>query len=224
MQKSWQFWRDWFMASAAGTFIGFIVLAGAGVMVPALMMGIPPGNLVPRLTHALAFALMGLGVGWLQGYVLQKKLLLNYEWLYATVTGKGVGFFLGKLLADLLVSANPALLQAHYFFAPAVLGLVLGAAQWWVLRSRVHNAIWWIVSNTLVWGFIFGAVLFTYNGRWDALLNTPHLSAAEAQLNYCTCLPLLVGGYMVAQALLGIVMTWLIGHPKPKRSPSQVRA
>lgn len=76
-------------------------------------------------------------------------------WLFFTTLGSILGWMLGWQSSYQV----PGWLST--FALAGVMGLVLGAAQWLVLRSHINGAGWWILATGLGWaaGFPAGAEL-----------------------------------------------------------------
>ncbi len=80
-------------------------------------------------------------------------------WLWWTLATTIAGAIVGAL------EASGFELVATIFFT----GLLIGAAQWLVLRKYIPKAFWWIVISTLGW--TFGLVLLSYYGSlFDPLI------------------------------------------------------
>lgn len=79
-------------------------------------------------------------------------------WLWWTLATTIAGAIVGAL------EASGFQLVATIFFT----GLLIGAAQWLVLRQYILKAFWWIVVSTLGW--TFGLVLVAPNETFDPLI------------------------------------------------------
>lgn len=103
-------------------------------------------------------------VGVAQWLVLRRLLpsLRAKSWIAATVTGAVVAWMLGRIPSALAdwesVSGGvgqPApslsMIVGLSAAAGAALGLILGVAQWFVLREHVRHANLWIAANALAW-------------------------------------------------------------------------
>jgi hypothetical protein len=80
--------------------------------------------------------------------------------------------------------------------AGAVVGAIVGALQWLVLRGRVARAGWWVLASTLAW--MFSTVLGEVAG----------LAAGEDFV--ADLLRVILGA-----ALSGVGMVWLLGQTAP---------
>ena len=160
-----RFWRDWIAANALGELLGLGVAVVIAVGV-AQAHPLPPGEEILIVTAAFLVigAYEGAIVGAAQWLVLRRVLpsLRARQWIVATVAGALIAWTLGRIpsaLADWESvsggAGQPApgastivLLSAA---AGAALGLILGAAQWVVLRGHVRRAGLWIGANALAW-------------------------------------------------------------------------
>ena len=138
-------WRDWVAANAFGEVagLGVAVVIAIGV---AQRHAIPPAAEILLVTAAfLAIgAYEGAIVGAAQWLVLRRVIpsLRAKEWIGATAVGAIVAWTLGRIPSG-LADWSPA--------AGAALGVILGAAQWVVLRGHVKRAGIWIGANALAW-------------------------------------------------------------------------
>ena len=160
-----RFWRDWIAANALGELLGLGVAVVIAVAV-AQTHALPPGEeiLIGTAAFLVIGAYEGAIVGTAQWLVLRRALpsLRARNWIGATVAGAVVAWMLGRIpsaLADWKSvsggvgqtepSASVILLLSAA--AGAALGLILGAAQWVVLRGHVRRAGLWIGANALAW-------------------------------------------------------------------------
>jgi serine/threonine-protein kinase len=133
------FYLQWVLVNVvgliAGTFIGAI----------AQMLVQPFGTIISNLTLAAA---MGLTIGYMQALVLRRQIPISEnQWIWGTTFGVCLSLILsGKNTENSLFWVGP----------------VVGIIQWWILRSVVKQAGWWVLVNTLLgWigGIISGGVL-----------------------------------------------------------------
>jgi len=157
--------RDWIAANALGEVLGLGVAALIAIAV-AHAHTLPPGEEILLVSAAfLAIgAYEGAIVGGAQWLVLRRLLpsLRAREWVGATMAGAVVAWMLGRIPSALAdwesvgggvgqpapSVATIVLLSAA---AGAALGLILGVAQWFVLREHVRRAGLWIAANALAW-------------------------------------------------------------------------
>jgi hypothetical protein len=153
-------WRDWTVANALGELFGLGV-AGVIAIAVAKAHALPPDNELLLVTAAfLAIgAYEGAIIGTAQWLVLHRVLpvLRAKSWITATMIGAIIAWLLGRIPSALAdaggESREPALPMILLLSAAAgaVLGMILGAAQWVVLRNHVRRSGRWIVANALAW-------------------------------------------------------------------------
>ena len=158
-------YRDWIAANALGEVLGLGVAALIAITV-AQSHAVPPAAEIIAVTAAfLAIgAYDGAIVGAAQWLVLRQRLpsLSAKSWIVATVAGAIVAGMLGRIpgaLADWRSVSGDVGLPAPTLWmivglsaaAGVALGVILGAAQWFVLREYVRRAPMWIAANALAW-------------------------------------------------------------------------
>ena len=84
-------------------------------------------------------ALLGLALGAVQGAVLHRRFHLGIVWLVASAVGSALGLEAAIAIAKI---AGPLAYGI-------VLGCVVGGAQWAVLRTRVRQAAWWVLTSAV---------------------------------------------------------------------------
>lgn len=89
----------------------------------------------------LAFIIIGIVLGILQGFVLQNYLPKNRKWMIAT----SLGWALGALI--ILFGG----LDGMDIIAGLVIGITTGTAQWMVLRRELFWSGWWVVMSIVAW-------------------------------------------------------------------------
>jgi hypothetical protein len=125
---------------------------GIGWMIAFL--GFPPGGLlasvlIGRLDDPLEGIIGGVAAGILIGtaqtLALRRRLPVDPEWVAATAAGLVVGVSLSVALFGSDTSLNATLMRAP------LTGLMIGIAQWLVLRKHVPQAFWWIPTVAVVY-------------------------------------------------------------------------
>ena len=106
-------------------------------------------------------------IGFTQWLVLRRHLSSAWWWIIASLLGWGVmglsSFGVIGWFAPRTMRLFPRLVYG--IVDGATLGLILGMAQWWVLRQYVTQAWGWIFANSLNWsislavGWIIGGIL-----------------------------------------------------------------
>ncbi|WP_218081688.1 hypothetical protein [Anthocerotibacter panamensis] len=128
----WNFWLQWVLAftlgAAVGGAIGYIVGRAVGGVLGA----------------ALAGLVVGVALGGAQTLVLGRYLALGTQWFLATVVGSAVGTIAGGSIDKLVLTQTTDF--AGEVVGRAVLGLVLGLAQGWVVRKQLPGVGWWALG------------------------------------------------------------------------------
>lgn len=154
-------WRNWIAANAVGE------LLGLGVAV-AITVGVARAHALPPAAEILvvtaAFLVIGVYEGAIVGaaqWLVLRRVLPSVgakQWVVATVVGAVIAWMLGRIpnaLADWngVGTAEPGMPMILFFGAAmgAALGLILGGAQWLVLRDHVRRAGIWVGANALAW-------------------------------------------------------------------------
>jgi serine/threonine-protein kinase len=138
--------------------------------------------------------LTGLAVGLILGVVqwatlMQRTHRIGVEWLLATMVAWTAGWLVGWPIAWRFFGGlgfGPA-----FAGIGAIVGFMVGAAQWLILRRLVYRAGWWILVTCVAWSIAL-AVSYTYGG--------------------------LAGGFLtgiLAAAITGGVLVWLFLKPRP---------
>ncbi len=89
----------------------------------------------------LAFIIIGIAIGVLQGFVLQGYLSKFWKWIIAT----SLGWVLGSSV--ILVGG----FNSMDLIAALLIGITTGTAQWLVLRKELLWSVWWIVISVVAW-------------------------------------------------------------------------
>jgi hypothetical protein len=171
-------WLAWTLATLVGYTLGILAVLNWVVILtyadrPAWLIGLAGG------------AVLGGVMGIAQWLVLRRHLPINAWWVLASIVGGALGLALGMPLAEALALPAvettargaatvaipwPVVLQAGV--TGAVVGFVLGGAQWLLLRHDLASTSWWIVVSGLGWmvGVGVGAALLPIVGLLGALL------------------------------------------------------
>jgi hypothetical protein len=228
----------WAFASALGALVGLGLNAGAAVALATTPL------LPPVQQFILAF-ISGLTLGTVQWMVLRDYLatLGWWEWALYTALSLGiVGFFSPALLSGLdLSTLTPPSTGTPSFTSPEVSpeliaagqellrralagmllwGVLLGVAQWIVLRRYVRGAFWWVPTTLvglpvgLVVGSVGGALVVACGGLGLTLLGRPDVASSGLG-----ALVLGFGAGAVVEGgiafVTGPILAWLLGRVYP---------
>lgn len=185
------FWLRWLVASAVGSGVGVVSWVSVGTA--AEVLGLTPQNgFSSALFLGLVGAAFGAPFGIAQWIVLRRHVQLAGRWVTASTLGYAAVFLLGGLFfsgegAAVLPPGRQVLLGGLLGAAVAVIPSVL---QWLlVLRSQLTRAGTWIAASVLSWAIGF---------------------AISFLLRIAVGDPSFVFGPIVAVALSGMVMIWLL--------------
>jgi hypothetical protein len=132
----------------------------------------------------------GLCMGLIQVWLLRGYLSRLGWWFLTTVLGWWLAF-LGWSLSSSPVGdiALPASSWFGLVFGVSV-GLLLGLAQWLLLRSQVREAGWWVLANVMGFG-LAGVMLWNLSSIFQFLvaLSLPSLLTALALWRFLRQLP-----------------------------------
>ncbi len=174
----WSLWRRWVAANALAELIGL----GGSLLAGFALLSIVDEESVGGLLLLAAVAIVlgtffeGVLVGLFQWRVLRDPLpgLARRSWVRATAAGAAIAWILGMLPSTILsltmdasgapaseapVEPGAALVLLLAAGMGLVLGAILAAPQWLVLRRHVRRASWWAPANMLAW-MVGMAVIF----------------------------------------------------------------
>lgn len=148
-----------------GELLGLGPVAFAGILLARILA--EGGGAVEAVGGLVAFTLLGAwegaAVGLAQWIVLRRRLpeIGRRSWVWATVAGAVAAWLLGMLPNTIMSfigdggGTMPEPESAGLFVMAGGMGMVLGAVlaawQWRVLRRHVTGAGWWVPANALAW-------------------------------------------------------------------------
>ena len=139
---TWTLWLSWILGAFLALILGLALLIfGVGEAIT---------NAPPAVFGLVIGAIFGTGLGMAQWFALRKRLAGISLWApitigvwvvfwsmnFAGLFGEGTGVT-GKLIEGL----------GH----GGLLGALTGTGQWFMLRSRIRKAQWWILISALSW-------------------------------------------------------------------------
>jgi hypothetical protein len=186
LSTGWRFWAAWGLA-----FLGFPLggLAAIGLV----------GGVESVLDGAIAGAACGAVLGLVQWLVLRRRLSLPRSWIVATSLGMAGGLALTLALFGTSTAGNVLLLRG------VSTGLLIGLAQWVVLRGSVPRA--WVWVPTIAGGWALGWVV----SRAIDLDLTRNFAVFGAS------------GALAFQALTGLVLAWLFSQRAATPGPIELQ-
>ena len=157
---SWRFWLFWGLA-----FLSFPI----GGVLASLIVG--PITTVVRA--GIGGLLAGAALGVIQWFVLKGQIPVSFWWIVATSLGMALGQAISVAFLGSEVSGNVLLWRA------AITGLLIGVAQWILLRQIAPQMWVWIVVITLAWvvgWFITRSAGVDLDQKWIVFGSTGALS------------------------------------------------
>ena len=184
LSNGWRFWGAWGLA-----FLGFPLggLASIGLI----------GGVESILDGAIGGATCGAVLGGVQWLVLRRRLSLSRSWIVATSLGMAGGLALGVVLFGTSTVGSVLLLRG------VSTGLVIGLAQWVVLRGSVPRA--WVWVPTVATGWALGWAVSRAIGL-DLALDFAVFGST---------------GALAFQALTGLVLAWLLSQRAATPGPAE---
>ena len=152
-RAQWLLWWRWVGASAAGELVG---LPLAVLIVSTAIGTVADGaSLILIVAGALAGLVNGVIVGGLQWLALRRLVqrLSGWQWTLATALGSALPWALGLSMRSSLrlAQGNDEAVLGAALLMGLLTGVVLGSAQWLVLRRVLHQAGWWMPASVLAW-------------------------------------------------------------------------
>lgn len=147
---------------AGQTRLEFVVkwgLANTGGMFLAVLFA----AITVEMLSLFAVGIAGLILGLLQSVVLREKVNAAY-WIVAT----GIAFLVFGVLGYMIFltlgdfTLSDAAWVLHVVIYSLLFGLILGLAQWFVLRWDYANADGWIITTLMAFVLLFGSAVAYY--------------------------------------------------------------
>jgi len=201
-------WFRWVVATTAGWLV-----AGA---VAGLVIGLT-GDFESVLYYGASYACSVLTFA-LQWLVLRPRLARASRWIPVSMAGSAVGLALVLGIQAILRDSQGYGSVAEALTTPFADGLPLALAQWLLLLTVARQAWRWILAN-LVW-----LVLYALYAVFNRAPAPPEIvPGMEVALNAAMIvgMQLTLWG-LLASAITGAEMVWLMRHPKeqPRRVES----
>lgn len=127
------------------SFYGLWLVAFLGFPIGGALAYLLVGAVDHPLRAALAGLITGAVIGLAQWLVLRQALPLSPGWIIVTGIGMAVGLAAGVALFGTETAGNTLIFRA------ALTGLIIGAAQWLLLREHVAMNGWWLLVIAAAW-------------------------------------------------------------------------
>ena len=139
----WFVWLQWALASGLGSAVGF-ALADA-------VLNTFSEALYKAMAEIVIFGLLGAAMGTLQWLVLRRHFSQAGWWVAASAVG-------GTLVGIIGAASYGSKVKVNLVIVYGLVGIILGALQWLVLRRRISRSGWWMVASLLGWALAVLAV------------------------------------------------------------------
>jgi hypothetical protein len=207
----WRFWLKWVVANLLGVTLSLaipLLLVELNSTIASIQYG---SSILACSALWVSFGIPA-GVGFSQHLILQQQAAWAKRWIWFTISGWIMGFFVASFLTPLVSVLDLALLEV---IAVSVFGLTTGTAQMALLRQHVNKSGWWIVVNVM--SFAIGSVLFWSMSIAANRLFIPVMTGSPGPIER-----LLIDGFLIGivvsafvfSVITGFTMMWLLSHPK----------
>ncbi len=158
----WGFWLRWVLASIMAGTIGLALgdfPSGVGFLLRGTDMSDESGW-TDGWAVIVAGILVGMVFGAMQWLILRQKIGRLRWWFPASVVGFAVGFPVVWSIggsgggSEYAHHALPHVLDPSGTLGGAIIGFLVGLAQWLVLRRKLSRAVWWVPASIV--GFVLG--------------------------------------------------------------------
>ena len=138
----WFVWLQWAFASGLGGAVGF-ALADA-------VLHTFSEALYRAMAEKVIFGLLGAAMGTLQWLVLRRHFSQAGWWVAVSAVG--------GTLVGIGAASYGSRVKVNLVIVYGLVGVILGALQWLVLRRRISRSGWWMVASPLGWALAVLAV------------------------------------------------------------------
>jgi hypothetical protein len=187
-------WIGWVLATTVGLSAGTSVSTYLTAPLSAMLSPVLAGMLFVLLYGAT----IGLVLAGAQYFAMQRGTVVLRAWLMASALGASAGYALaavaGELLGNLISPTVSVVISEGTIesVGGAIIGLVIGGAQWWCLRTvMLHRRKWMIASA------IGGALGYSLAAAALELFEVPILKA-HLVLSYGAIFGLFLGAAQAA--------------------------
>jgi hypothetical protein len=176
-------------------------------------------NLVEKLLILACMALLLLGisgaiVGMGQALALSNRTGQQWAegWFVFTLLGTAIGWILGWMASIWTFVISPSdgletwLLSG--LVTGACIGLSVGIAQWFLLRSVTLNSGWWFIISTASWGgaaIVYWLVYHLSGGPFEAVVTYSSDAFSTKSFDAYSAWPAMLAGWLIGGLLLGSV-------------------
>lgn len=173
--------------------LAWVILVPLGQSIPINvvrnLISPTPNALINYLLTFNSSALVGLGIGLVQWYLLRAWQYKNAWWIPATSLGWALGTMIDLATMPLFARSSPFFIVLSRVMLISWPGIIVSIPQWVVLRRNVSFSAIWILINAFAW--IAPSYLLGINNDSSTILLIP----------------------TIAYAMTGIGIAWLMRRP-----------
>jgi hypothetical protein len=219
-------WLWWVLATVIGAVIGLVLNI---ITIPLWFYRDSQFTLTGPQGAAVLFvwfelgALLMLPIALHQSFVLKRYCRKWRPWAWVTVStvGAGLGLAVFYLAEHMLLHGTYTfiLLNRKYLESSLILAttgaVILGCAQWLILRRNMNKAIWWIPANAVGWGvgWLITSLLAI---AWPPAVVFP-LGADANDLVLVRWITLCLVFVVIYAAIAGFALIWLLISDEDRR-------
>ena len=166
--------------------------------------------------------------------MITKEQKFRRQWLFACGLGIPIGFAMEQAISFAIgfTTGDAKFWAMGLIMGPGITGMVLGVAQWLILRGQILSARRWVVVTSISWAMGHAVTVLIGNGVYGivnlALWQTTHLAAVWTISGLVSGLMSgAIGGFWVGLAqwwvlrergktpyhwILSTSLAWAIGH------------
>lgn len=190
---NWAFWIQWILANGSGWIVGMSLTVFIGSLVEMFTDG-----LLTILAWGVVATIAGLSMGINQWLVLSLYTMpLQKNWLRLWVVVTTLAWVPSLVIVVGLGVGE----KLNFASSGAIIGMMMGIAQWFVIRRLVKRAEWWAIANTIGWTAGLALVDLLELFSWQV---TGYLLAG-----------------LVSGSITGLFLLWLITQPVEEVEPAE---
>jgi hypothetical protein len=154
----WSFYPEWVLLNALAVVVAAVIAWNLVSLITNIVGGTIQVNGQRRITEDfllayVSFPTIGLLTGLIQYALLHRYIPRLRWWIAATVLGWLLPFIVGLILTPIINSSRNTGLMWSIIGMP-LMGATIGLPQWWILRTEVSRAYWWILAHVFGWWLI----------------------------------------------------------------------
>ena len=202
----WVFLFQWTLINLLGTVMGVLLL----VLMYSFLLSDASENVTAVFDRGISIAIFGSLLGFFQWLVLKSRIDQIRSWILATAIGLVIGASGFAVIKSLIFHDDPSLLSPTV--VAAIIGALLGAAQWTVLRKHNRQSFLWILGSASGWSLGATAIVVAGISSFSAT------NVLQEFLLGSLIMILAIGIYSI---ITGCIFIWLL-KPRAEHEPSTI--